>query len=86
MLDLGEGDEVKELDKELAGDVGLVFRESFNSDEDGGRGDDEGVQGINSRGQEKGKSDRLRVGWGHARRFVSVRGQEIWHSYGGGLD
>ena len=48
MLDLGEGDEVQELDKELAGDVGLVFRESFDSDEDGRGGDDKGVQGVDS--------------------------------------
>ena len=41
MLDLCEGDEVEELDKELAGDVGLVVRESFDSDEDDGRGNDE---------------------------------------------
>ena len=32
----------------MAGDVGLVFRESFNGDEDGGGGDNKGVQGINS--------------------------------------
>ena len=43
MLDLGEGNEVQELDKELAGDVSLVFRESFNGDEDGRGGNDEGV-------------------------------------------
>ena len=86
MLDLGKGGEVQKLDKELAGEVGLVSRESFNSDEDGGGGDNEGVQGVDSRGREEGKSDRLRVRQGHVGRFVSARGREIWHSYGGGLD
>ena len=41
-MDLCEGDKVEELDEELAGDVSLVAREPFNSDEDDGRGDDEG--------------------------------------------
>ena len=86
MLDLGEGGEVQKLDEELAGEVGLVSRESFNGDEDGGGGDNEGVQDVDSRGQEEGKSDRLRVRRGRVGRFVSVRGREIWHSYGGGLD
>ena len=39
MLDLGEGNVVEKLDKELAGDVSLVAGESFNGNEDG-RGDD----------------------------------------------
>ena len=86
MLDLGEGGEVQKLDEELAGEVGLVSWESFDSDEDGGGGDNEGVQGVDSRGWEEGKSDRLRVGRGRVGRFVSARGREIWHSYGGGLD
>ena len=86
MLDLGKGGEVQKLDEELAGEVGLVSRESFNGNEDGGGGDNKGVQGVDSRGREEGKSDRLRVMQGHMGRFVSVRGQEIWHSYGGGLD
>ena len=30
------------MDKELAGDVGLVTREFFDSDKDGGGGDNEG--------------------------------------------
>ena len=42
VLDLCEGDEVKELDEELAGDVGLVAREPFDSDEDDRGGDNEG--------------------------------------------
>ena len=42
MLDLCEGDEVKELDEELTGDVSLVAGESFDSDEDDGGGDNEG--------------------------------------------
>ena len=45
MLDLGEGNVVEKLDKELTGDVGLVARESFDSDEDGRGGNDEGIQG-----------------------------------------
>ena len=77
MLDLSEGNKVKELDKELAGDVGLVTRESFDSDEDGGGSDNEGEQCVNSRGGEKSKPDQLRVGWGRVGRFVSARGCEI---------
>ena len=43
MLDLGERDEVQELDEELAGEVGLVTRESFNGNEDGRGGNNKGV-------------------------------------------
>ena len=43
MLDLGEGNVVKELDEELTREVGLVAGESFNSDENGRGGNDEGV-------------------------------------------
>ena len=43
MLDLGEDDVIKELDEEMAGEVGLVTGEFFNSDEDGRGGNDEGV-------------------------------------------
>ena len=86
MLDLGEGGEVQKLDEELAGEVGLVSQESFDGDEDGGEGDNEGVQGVDSRGREEGKSDRLRVRQGRMGRFVSARDREIWHSYGRGLD
>ena len=86
VLDLGKGGEVQKLDEELAGEVSLVSQESFDGDEDGRGGDNEGVQGVDSRGQEEGKSDRLRVRWGRVGRFMSVRGREIWHSYGGGLD
>ena len=49
MLDLGEGNVVKKLDKKLAGDVGLVAGESFNSIEDDRGGNDEGVQSVDSR-------------------------------------
>ena len=52
MLDLGEGNMVEKLDKELAGDVGLVARESFDGDEDGRGGNDEGIQGMDSRCRE----------------------------------
>ena len=86
MLDLGEGGEVQKLDEELAGEVGLVSWESFDDDEDGRGGDNEDVQGVDSRGWKEGKSDRLRVGRGRVGRFVSARGREIWYSYGGGLD
>ena len=44
MLDLGEGNVVEKLDKELTGDVGLVARESFDGDKDGRGGNDEGIQ------------------------------------------
>ena len=86
MLDLGEGGEVQKLDEELAGEVSLVSWESFDGDEDGGGGNNKGVQGVDSRGWEEGKSDRLRVGRGRMGRLGSARGREIWHSYGGGLD
>ena len=44
MLDLGEGNVVEKLDKELAGDVSLVAGESFNGDEDGRGGNNEGYK------------------------------------------
>ena len=43
MLDLGEGDMMKEVDEELTREVSLVTGECFNSDEDGRGGNDEGV-------------------------------------------
>ena len=86
MLDLGEGNVVKELDKELPRKVGLVTGESFDSDEDGRGGNDEGVQSMDSRWREKSELDQLRVGWGHVGRFVRGRCWEIWHLYGGGLE
>ena len=49
MLELCKCNVMKELDKELAGDIGLVARESFNSDEDGRGGNDESVEGVNLR-------------------------------------
>ena len=52
MLDLGEGNVVEKLDKELTGDVSLVTGESFNGDEDGRGGNDEGVQSVDSRRRE----------------------------------
>ena len=52
MLDLGEGNVVEKLDKELAGDVGLVTGESFNGNEDGRGGNGEGVQSVDSRCRE----------------------------------
>ena len=52
MLDLGEGNVVEKLDKELAGDIGLVAGESFHGDEDGRGGNNKGVQGMDSRCRE----------------------------------
>ena len=52
MLDLGKGNMVEKLDEELTGNVGLVTGESFNSDEDGRGGNDEGVQSVDSRRRE----------------------------------
>ena len=43
MLDLGKGNEVQDLDEELASEVSLIAGESFDSDEDGRGGNDEGV-------------------------------------------
>ena len=43
VLDLGEGNMMKELDKELTREVGLVAGEFFNGDENGRGGDDKGV-------------------------------------------
>ena len=49
MLDLCECDVMEKLDKELAGDVGLVTGESFNCNKDGGSGNDERIEGENLR-------------------------------------
>ena len=48
VLDLSEGNEMQELDEELASEVGLIVGESFDGDEDGRGGNDEGVQGVDS--------------------------------------
>ena len=86
MLDLGEGNVVKELDKKLPGEVGLVAGESFDSDENGRGGNDEGVQGKDSGCWEKGEPDQLSVRQECVGRFISRSGWEIWHVYGGGLE
>ena len=52
MLDLGEGNVVEKLDKELAGDISLVTGEPFDSEEDDRGGNDKGVQGVDSRCRE----------------------------------
>ena len=52
MLDLGKGNVVEKMDKELAGDVSLVTGESFDSEEDDRGGNDEGVQSVDSRHRE----------------------------------
>ena len=49
VLDLCECDVMEKLDKELAGDVGLVTGESFNCNKDGGSGNDERIEGENLR-------------------------------------
>ena len=49
MLDLCQCDVMEELNKELAGDVRLVTEESFDGNEDGRGGNDEGIEGINPR-------------------------------------
>ena len=49
MLDLHQCNVMEELNKELASDVHLVTGESFDGDEDGRGGNDEGIEGINSR-------------------------------------
>ena len=50
MPELGEGDVMEKLDKELAGNVLLVRGESLNSNEDGGGGDEKDVEGVNVEG------------------------------------
>ena len=55
---------MEELNKELAGDVCLVARESLNGNENGRGGNDKGIEGVDLRCQEESKSDGLRVGWG----------------------
>ena len=52
MLDLGEGNMVEKLDQELIGEVSLVTGESFDSNEDGRGGNDEGVQSLDFRHRE----------------------------------
>ena len=79
MLDLCECDVMEELNKELAGDIGLVAGKSFNSDEDGRSGNDEGIEGVNLRHQEKVDPDGLRVGQGHVERLIRGRGWEVGH-------
>ena len=49
MLDLCECDVMEELNKELASDVCLVAGKSFNCDEDGRSGNDEGIEDVNPR-------------------------------------
>ena len=79
MLDPCKCDVMKELNKELAGDVCLVAGESFNGNEDGWSSNDEGIKGVNSGCQKEIDSDGLRVGWGYVERFVRGRGQEVGH-------
>ena len=49
MLELGKGDVMEKLDKKLAGNVLLVRKEFFDSDENGGGGNSEDIEGINAK-------------------------------------
>ena len=69
---------MEKLDKELADDVHLVARESLNCNEDGGSGNDESKESMNSRCREETGLDGLRVGQGCVGRFIRGRGQEVW--------
>ena len=80
MLELGEGDVVEELDQELARDILLIGRESFDGNEDGGGSNDEDKKGMDARSGQGADLDGQRIGWGQVGRFVSGRGWEIWHS------
>ena len=64
MLELGEGDVMEELDQELARDVLLIQRESFDGDEDGGSGDDEDEKSVDARCGEETDLNGNRVRWG----------------------
>ena len=86
MLDLCKCDVVEKLDKELAGNICLVAGESFNGNENGRGGNDEGIEGMNPRCQEESDPDGLRVRWGHVGRFIRGRGWKVWHLNGEGLE
>ena len=86
MLELGKGDVMEELDQELAGDIWLVRREFFDSDENGGGSDDEDKEGMDARCGKGMDLDRDRVGRGHVGRFISWSGWKVWDSYRGGLE
>ena len=86
MLELGKGDVVEKLNKELTGDILLVGGESFNGNENDRGSDDEGVKGVNARCGEEMDLDGLKVRWGQVGRFISGRCWEVWHLYGGGLE
>ena len=49
MVDLCECDVMEELNKELANDICLEAGESFDGNENGRGGNDEGIEGINPR-------------------------------------
>ena len=59
VLDLCECNVMEELNKELAGDVGLIAGESFNSDEDGRGGNNVGIEGKHLRHREESDPDGL---------------------------
>ena len=77
---------VEELDQELARDVLLVGRESFNGNEDGGGGNGEDEESMDARHGEEVDLDGGCIRQGQVGRFIRGRGWEIWHSYGGGLE
>ena len=64
MLELGKSDVVEELDQELTRDVLLVGRESFDSNEDGGGGDDKDEESVDVECWEEMNLDGDRVGQG----------------------
>ena len=86
MLELCEGDMMKELDQELIGDILLVWRESFDSDGDGKGGDGRDEESMDVRHGKKVDLDGGCIGQGWVGRFIRGRGWEIWHSYEGGLE
>ena len=86
MLELGEGDMMEKLDKELAGDIPLVGGKSFNGNENSRGHNDEGVEGVDMWCWERVNDDGLRTGWRQVGRFVSERSWEVWHLYGRGLE
>ena len=68
------------------GDILLIGGESFDGDENGWGGNDEDKEGVDMRHGKVADLDGQRVGQGQMGRFISGRGWEIWHSYGGGLE
>ena len=70
VLDLGKGNMMEELNKDLTGDILLVAGKSLNSNKDGGGSDDKGIESMDAWCWEETNKDGLRVGWGQVERFV----------------